>query len=281
MKDLCIVIPVYNKTPELSEVASLKRLANVCPGKYDICFIYPESWKDTGTYDDIVYNIDTKRDTILHISFEDKYFESTVAYSDLMKWRDLYNRFKDYTYILIWQTDCWAIDFSSIDKWLECGFDYIGAPIIANKQHWSAPCCGNGGLSLRKVQKFIELTSKDDLREIVEKQGQKYVLYEDVYFCEGLSQFIYIDMPSWEECAEFAWDMNPDVLETTHKFTWKGLVGCHAFGKNIPYWADKLCIPKDVIKESYNKHMEFIDIYYRGIGDMENWMVDCSNTKYV
>lgn len=284
MKDLCVVIPVYNETPERAEMYSLQQLAKKCPGKYDICFVYPDSWSDdiTQRYENIIYTNDPKRKMILHASFDDEYFKSTKDYSRLMKSHELYNRFNDYEYILIYQTDCLPINMMKLDDWIKNGFDYVGAPIIANKYHWpSMPCCGNGGLSLRKVSKFLYITNDDKLREKVDKMGKAVAEYEDVYFCEGISQFIYIDMPSWEDCATFAWDMNPDVLDRNHNFKYDMLVGCHAFGKNIPYWFDKLGIPEDIVNECYDKHKEFIDAYYKRTGDMMKWMVPFSNRKYI
>lgn len=281
MKQLCIIVPVYNKQPKPWELLSLQQLVKVCPVKYDICYIYPESWEEDviKQYDDIIYNIDTLRKRILHAAFDDEYFRSTIDYSKLLKEQDFYNRFNDYEYVLIYQTDCWAINFSSLQEWLLQGFDYVGAPIIANKQHWpSMPCCGNGGLSLRRVSSFIKYTSDEGLRKQLDK-NEIYHRYEDVYFCEGVSQYLYIDMPSWEECAEFAWDMNPDVLDNVHKFDWQNIIGCHAWTKNIPYWHDKLDIPKEVQLECYKANKEFIDIYYKGIGTLQKWMVDFENTK--
>ena len=266
MKQLSIVIPVYNKQPKSWELLSLKQLAKVCPTKYDICYIYPESWENETieAYEDIFL-----KHNVYITCFNDEYFRSTIDYSRLLKEQDFYNRFNDYEYILIYQTDCWAINFSSLDEWLLQGFDYIGAPIIANKQHWpSMPCCGNGGLSLRKVSSFIKYTSDEALRKQLDK-NEIYNRYEDVYFCEGVSQYLYIDMPSWEECAEFAWDMNPDVLDTVHKFDWQNIIGCHAWTKNIPYWHDKLDIPKEVQLECYKANKEFID----------KWLKDGENVK--
>lgn len=261
---LCIIIPVYNKKPKSWEILSLQQLAKKCPGKYDICFIYPESWKDTeiSIYDDIIYNTDTQRLNLMHSGFKDAYFDSTISYSSLLKNKDFYNRFNEFNYILIYQTDCWALDLSKLDEWMEKGFDYVGSPIIANKNHWpSMPCCGNGGLSLRKVSSFIKYTSDDDLRKKLD-ENDVWRQYEDVYFCEGVSQFLYIDMPTWEECAEFAYDMNPDILHLIHKLPLPQ-VGIHAWPKNIPFWKSRLDVPENIVKDCMKANWQFIEVYYR------------------
>ena len=100
------------------------------------------------------------------------------------------------------------------------------------------------------------------MRKDIEKQNKKYILYEDLYFCDGVSQYLNVDMPIWEDCAEFGFDMNPDILDK-NGYDWTKLVGCHAWGKNIPYWKDKFEISDDIAKEEYEKHKVFIDIYFK------------------
>lgn len=250
MREVCIVVPVYNKTPHSWEVLSLQKLAEKCPGKYDICFVHPSSWtvEEYKVYDDIIYSNDTLRDTILHATFDDEYFTSTTVYSNLLKTHEFYNRFIEFDYILIYQTDCWALDMSKLDEWVKQGFDYIGAPIIANQLDWTAaPCCGNGGLSLRKVSKFLYITNDDNVKRRIESMDNKYIYYEDLYFCEGVTQFIYIDMPSWDICCSFAWDMNPDLLqEIGEEFP---EIGIHAWTKNVIYWKDILNIPDAIVND--------------------------------
>lgn len=250
MKEVCIVVPVYNKTPYSWEVLSLQKLAEQCPEKYDICFVHPSSWttEEYKVYDDIIYSKDTMRDTILHAAFDDAYFTSTTAYSSLLKNHEFYNRFTDFDYILIYQTDCFALNMNKLDKWVRQGFDYVGAPIITNQIDWTAaPCCGNGGLSLRQVSKFLYITQDDNVRRRVESMDTKFVYYEDLYFCEGVTQFVYIDMPSWDICCSFAWDMNPDLLQELGKEMPE--IGIHAWTKNVIYWKDILDIPDDIVND--------------------------------
>ena len=256
MKDLCIVVPIYSHDISAIDRVSLLQLSKKCPEKYDIYLMHPSSW----TNEDLIPYIEILKNA-KSIKFDDKYFESPFSYSDLLKDVTFYEAFSDYKYMLIYQTDCYAMDMSKLDEWIEMDFDYVGAPIISNKKHWkSSPCCGNGGLSLRKISKFISICKNAELREELDK-NDIYKNWEDTYFCEGVAQHIFMDMPTWEEAAEFAWDMNPDVLYNRHHFSLPQ-IGCHAWPKNIPFWKDHLDIPEDAIKEAYEKHKVFIGIYY-------------------
>ena len=249
MKDLCIVVPIYHNDLRPSERYSLGTLKEKCPEKYDIIVIHPKSLK---------VDVDLKAS---YIAFDDKYFKDTDGYSELLKTTNFYKTFKSYKYILIFQTDCIALSFDKMPDWIAEDFDYVGSPIISNKNHWpSAPVAGNGGLSLRKVKKFIELTSNKKLIKELNKK-ETYRKYEDAFFIEGMSQHYYIDIPVWEEAASFSFDMNPDIIFKQLNILPE--IGIHAFGKNIPFWKDKLNIPKEVIDESMEKYKVFISIYYK------------------
>ena len=262
MKKYCIVIPVYHLHPTNTEIISFQSLAKNCDKTVDVYIVHPNNFNNDNikSYEDIF--IKDGCNNINDISFNKKYFESMTTYSDLMKSYDFYNRFKDYKYILIFQGDCWAMPNmgKNIIQWLNADYDYVGAPIIGNTIHWTVPACGNGGLSLRKVSKFLEITKRDDIKTKLESEDNKYKKYEDVYFCEGVTKYIYMDMPTWDECAIFSWDMNPDVLD--YKGFSHPMIGIHGWLKNIPYWENILDIPDNIIKEAYETEKSFIQAYY-------------------
>lgn len=264
MKDkLIIIIPVYNKVPKKTEITSLQQFSQAYDWTYDVRLIHPDDF-NKDTLDLYIKLINAPENVYLqHKSYNSKYFKSTVSYSQLLKSNDFYIDCKEYEYMLIFQTDCWLMDgyYHFLDNWLNKGFDYVGAPILTNKQHWpSSPCCGNGGLSLRKVSSFIKYTSNQDIIDLLNK-NDVYNMYEDVFFCEGISKYMYIDMPSWKECAEFAWDMNPDILYNMNVSTPQ--IGIHAWPKNIPFWKDKLKADDNTCKEAVSDNKEFINIYYK------------------
>jgi len=81
--------------------------------------------------------------------------------------------FGKYDYILIYQTDCWVFE-DNLDYFVELEYDWYGAP-------WYQPhigltnVVGNGGFSLRKISKMIEITETHKNDRINEN--------EDTWFC--------------------------------------------------------------------------------------------------
>lgn len=264
MKDysLIIIIPVYNTNPKKTELASLQQFSKVYNWKYDVRIICPDDFSDKEVVDYITLLNAPENVYVQYKRYDSKYFKSAESYSQLLKSNSFYNDCTGYDYMLILQTDVWTLSLDNIDDWINKGFDYIGAPILTNKQHWpSSPCCGNGGLSLRKISSFIKYTSNKEIIDILNK-NDVYNRYEDVFFCEGVSQYMYVDMPTWQECSEFAWDMNPDIL---WDYTGEELphIGIHAWPKNIPFWRDKIDVSNEVIEEAIKDNFDFINIYYK------------------
>ena len=77
---------------------------------------------------------------------------TTQEYSNLLKTKDFYNFIKTETF-LIFQVDTLIIpeNKNNINDFLE--YDYVGAP-------WGDNYVGNGGLSLRKKSKMLEIIEK-------------------------------------------------------------------------------------------------------------------------
>ena len=74
--------------------------------------------------------------------------------------RQFYEKFLNFDYILIYQTDAF-IFVDKLDEWCTKGFSYVGAPWFKD---FTPPYCtnelqfvGNGGFSLRKVPHFIKV----------------------------------------------------------------------------------------------------------------------------
>ena len=155
MKTVAIVIPAFYK-PRFSaeELISLEHLEKYL-GKYDKYFIVPER-----------LNVKKhKRKGFRFIKFPNKYFPSPKTYNRLLLSESFYNKFKDYRFVLIYQTD--AIVFSNqLLKWCNSGYDYIAAPwfrpIIGSLSHTkgSSAIVGNGGFCLRNVQKSLKILKK-------------------------------------------------------------------------------------------------------------------------
>ena len=269
MKQFCIIIPVYKNELDCVEKISLKRLYDVIGTKgYDIYLVCPPSLDKT-QYDAIYPGMDTE-------CFDAKYFTDTAAYSQLCISYDFYNRFSDYEYILIYQLDCYLFT-DDIAEWCSRGYDYIGAPIVSTDCGWTTlkkknekttwqPYVGNGGLSLRKIDTFKEITDPDgEFRRYYKLTDDtlSVVRWEDKYFCNDLYDYYKLRIPRWDIACSFALDMSVDVIY--NYLGWKGQpMGIHSVDKNIRWW--KKHIPEfadpDVIAYCEKKHEEFFKLYY-------------------
>ena len=250
-KSITIVVPLYREFT-LSDTISLDRLFSLCSEKFNIVAVCPESFNK-----DIKYNFSSIE------RFPDEYFKSTVTYSDLLESYTFWSRFSTYEYILIYQTDCFLIE-DKIEKWASLGYDYIGAPIVSTNARWkNPPCVGNGGLSLRKASKFLDMVSsavfEKHKTELMESTNREY---EDLYFLQTCSKFFKIDVPNFKLASMFACDMNPDILLGSKPKILP--MGVHAFDKNIPYWSKIIqeLSSKELYDECYKRHKNFIDAYY-------------------
>lgn len=151
-----IVIPVYKSTISSDESASLKQCLAVLK-RHDIALVCPEHL-DISEYD-IIFKQYGVHEII--VRFDDSYFTSLNSYSRLCLTDAFYRRFANYQYMLIYQLDCWVF-CDKLQYWCDMGYDYIGAPwsdehlvSIRLQKH----PVGNGGLSLRKIETMIKLTS--------------------------------------------------------------------------------------------------------------------------
>ena len=248
-----VLIPVYKKEPSVNEKESLLQVLRVL-SFHDIRFVCPKGL-DMSLYDKIVgYVLPKER-------FDRKFFDGIQGYNLLMTDVSFYRRFSDYEYMLIYQLDAWVFS-DQLAEWCAKGYDYVGAPWFeAHKTHeegYPLWCCGNGGFSLRRISKFIEVTNprtrfispKDkNIRKYFCSfktfgKGLKYMLglennmaryrkehsylWEDTYFSYGLDGTPHeMKRPSPEEAAEFSFECSPKYL---YNLIGKKLpFGCHAW----------------------------------------------------
>lgn len=160
-RDICIVVPIYQKSLRQGENISINQLDKYLSG-FDRYFIAPKSLVK-GAINRKGYRV---------VRFDDQYFDSRDQYNKLLLRRDFYKAFKRYKYMLIYQLD--ALVFSSdLVKWCRKGYDYVASPwlntrigYLTNKKG-SPVSGGNGGLSLRNIQKSLEVL------DIVEKTATR------------------------------------------------------------------------------------------------------------
>jgi hypothetical protein len=268
VKQFCIVIPVYKNELDIVENISLKRLNNVIGDKnYDVYLVCPEGM-NTDEYYKLYKNLLIK-------TYSPEYFKSTHTYSQLCISYNFYNDFSEYEYMLIYQLDCYLFS-DQISDWCNKGYDYIGGPILSTDCGWDTvkksqknnykPFVGNGGLSLRKISVFKDMTNPNgELRLTYNLTDEvlKNVIFEDKYFCNDLFNFYKLNVPKWREALNFALDMSVDIIYNQLK--WKETpMGIHSVDKNIRWW--KKVIPEfgnqEVIDFCEKKHKDFFKLYY-------------------
>lgn len=183
MKKLCIVVPIFREKISGDEKLSLLSVKKNC-GYADVFFVAPYSL-DEGEYKKLLPKAEVKK-------FRNSFFKSVDSYSKMMMSYKFYEKFTDYEYMLIVQTD--AALLKKIDENFDLfyNYDYIGAPwekpVIATKICFKGVSIflnflcprkcyiGNGGFSLRNIPSFIRLLKKKRVFTNIWNTG------EDVFF---------------------------------------------------------------------------------------------------
>lgn len=236
---LVVVIPVYraelNGYEKYSFEYSLAQLA----GKR-IVFIAPEDL-DISWYQRRLPEARVRR-------FDKLYFASVKGYNQLLLDPVFYEEFKPCEYLLIFQTDAILLD-GAIEPWLHRGFDYVGAPwpkgveVFVNAGRFEGDFgkhvrahVGNGGLSLRRIDKCVALLNEFEiLRQVFLQSGSS----EDLFFSllGGLSiDFI---IPNEITASVFSMELRPDYYY--HVNGNKLPLGAHAWWKHAPeFWRKHL-----------------------------------------
>lgn len=190
MKKVAVVIPIYKNFITKDESTSIKHL-NKFLSKYDKYLVLPNSIRETS------FKISKSK----KIFFPDEYFGSIKKYCELMNSRIFYREFLNYEYILIYQLD--ALIFSDeLYKWCNKKYDYIGAPFFnsligsLSYKKGSPLSGGNGGLSLRKIQSFLEVI---EIAETLSKRTSQNLLMRKLWFLKAVlsnhSHKIWLDAP--------------------------------------------------------------------------------------
>lgn len=163
-KSCCVIIPSYKEKLEGNDELSLKQAINVFGGKRTILVVVPED-VDTKYYEQ--YN-----NFIEILKVKNEWLSSVKEYSKMCCSNSFWKLFENYDYALIYQLDCWAFE-DRLDYFMSLDYDWYGAPWPQHKD-----AVGNGGFSLRKVNKILELTSKYEYK-VDSLRGN-----EDTWFCQ-------------------------------------------------------------------------------------------------
>lgn len=147
-----VLIPVYKSDLSPDEIKSFISCLTNLSDKYIVIVTHKKI--NLTKY----YNIAEEYNVKLHVEFfNNKYFKSISGYSLLCMSKLFYERFAKFQYILISQLDVFIFS-NQLDYWCNKNFDYIGAPLVEQKNN-SYEIVGNyynGGLSLRKTDFFIK-----------------------------------------------------------------------------------------------------------------------------
>lgn len=168
MKELAVIIPIYKEKMSINEERSVKRTFEMLRG-YDICFVIPNDLDMTEYKKFGDYKIE---------KFKKNFFVNTDTYSRLLLSAGFYERFREYKYMLIAQTDTYILhgNTKALKEMMNYGYDYIGAPwnpeyelypimgkglSVIRKFLTPQKCTvGNGGFSLRRIDTTIRLLKK-------------------------------------------------------------------------------------------------------------------------
>lgn len=266
---VCVAIPIYKISLDSYEQQSIKQCFKVL-GEYDIYFLAPNSL-------DLKWYRDTLGFEFSIIRFEDFFFRNLTTYNKLMLNVQFYESFQQYEYMLIYQPDCYVFK-DALLEWAQKDYDYIGAVWFdgyhgipdEGARPWYA---GNGGLSLRKIQKMISvLTSTKPamgIRGVIgnmplfnevsfsrfvwewfqlpikllgHKNNTKYFAVkhtknEDVFFMEVNKTYGQLNVPEVNETLLFGWDRCASFL---YKKIRQLPFACHGWYRSeFPYEGNK------------------------------------------
>ena len=155
MKRIVIVIPIYKDDLNVFELISVTQAFRTLDSN-DICFVVPKSL----SAETITKQSFTRLSSYKVERFSDDFFRSTLDYSRLCLSTEFYERFLDYEYMLIYQTDAFVFE-DRLNDFIDMGYDYYGAAVVS--EFWKEFHVGNGGLSLRHIKNTLSVVKDIDI----------------------------------------------------------------------------------------------------------------------
>lgn len=254
-KQVAVVIPIYKPTLSKFEEISLSQCMKVLAG-YPIIAIVPESLETSAITD---FNLFQRSET-----FPDHFFKDVQRYNELMLSSSFYQRFLDYEFILIHQLDAFVFR-DELSAWCDAAFDYIGAPWLKrdedgglldafktklktrfytyfNLQKYGLPsdrqfdnAVGNGGFSLRKVDKFYHVANISRRQMAPYLNRSEFQFHEDVFWSiEVNRKQRRLRIPDYKTALKFSFENKP---ERALKISGNNVpFGCHAWDLHLDFW---------------------------------------------
>ncbi|MBF0544782.1 MAG: hypothetical protein HQM08_10130 [Candidatus Riflebacteria bacterium] len=239
MTNIVVLVPIYKSEMNRMESYSLDVSLSALK-KREIHFI------GSAKLDKRLYT--ARYPSIPFIGWDDSSFASVQGYSRLLLNTDFYNRFIDYEFMLILQTDAIVLR-DELDYWCMQPFDYVGAPwpngvelfvnigrLEGDKGKRVIATVGNGGFSLRRIKKFISILSEfPDALNLFKRTGSS----EDLFFSlmgTLSSDFI---VPNEITASRFSMELKPSYYYSVNG----GILpmGSHAWSKYEPeFWKQHL-----------------------------------------
>lgn len=282
-KDIIIVIPIHRAELTPDEQVSVSQCTRIL-GDYAIRFVCPESVKVVKGFEHI---------PVEH--FDAGFFKSVADYNRLMLTQAFYERFAQYDFILIHQTDAFIFR-DELQQWAQKGYSYVGAPWLLKAKYrtwWGrlilqfrglsyrlkgqpfrpallGDKIGNGGLSLRKTTDFIHVcaTEKEAIAEYLQKSEQWSEYNEDAFWATRPS-FLY---PTTQEGLFFAFDIYPEecLRQTNHALPF----GCHGWNKgNVSsFW--KPIIDKQTEKGPLRVYFDYQAFIHQSFGGVSRYYAE-------
>lgn len=179
------------------------------------------------------------------IEFSDEYFSSIQGYNRLLLNTEFYDRFMEFEFMLILQTDAIVL-CDDLDRWCAQVFDYVGAPwpdgveLFVNLGRFSGEngrrvraMVGNGGFSLRRISKCTSLLLEfPEAADYFIRSGSS----EDLFFSlmGPLSEdFV---LPNEITASLFSMELRPSYYYAVNGARLP--MGCHAWSKYEPaFWS--------------------------------------------
>lgn len=253
-----VLVPLYKWPLSQSEALCLDKVLLFFSDN-DIFFFGPEKVRKS-----IPLSLRRK---IGFIDFQDFYFKSIKSYSNLLSKKFFYEKFAEYSYLLIVQLDCLVLR-DELTYWACKNYSYIGAPWFAGyHQAESNPellGVGNGGFSIRRTKDFIKaldsilyLPWKPQYHGYSKHTSLREIILDEYVFAYNRTPFLprvnedffwgyliahrceWFTVPSSEEALAFSFEVNPSLM---YELSGKHLpFGCHAWQKyDEQFWKDLL-----------------------------------------
>jgi hypothetical protein len=228
-EQLAVVVPVYRSALDAEEAVSLDSTFRVL-GAHHLVMVKPEGL-DTGA-------LEARYPWKGIETFEPGYFTSIQGYNRLLLSTGFYQRFLGSRFLLICQLDVFVFR-DDLARWVEAGYDYVGAPWVSstpfsNGVHWAKMALsklvlgvqdkvyryetrervGNGGFSLRDVATHHRLSveMRPHIEHYLRNQGTHH-FHEDIFWSVEPSKKGFAHRtPAVAEAISFSWDINPARL---------------------------------------------------------------------